>query len=109
MKRPSTSEDADDSANKVTKHAKASTPATPVVKDWRRPPCPKIDPAHTPMTFQIVDIDMYDGKPLPANPSIDSTTGFPKERPGMTQPNSTVRLMFVCVGSKKIMLKHADN
>jgi hypothetical protein len=60
------------------------------MNDWHRPPCPKITAKHTPLSFQIVDIDMYDGKPLPVNPALDNATGLPKERPGMTQANATV-------------------
>ena len=59
-------------------------------RSWRRPACPTLTPKHSPLAFQIVDIDMFDGKPLPSNPATDPATGLAKERPGMTQANCTV-------------------
>ena len=64
-------------------------------RDWRRPPCPVLNPSQQPLAFQIVDIYLYDGQPLRSNPAIDPATGLPKERPGMTQAGCIVPVLRI--------------
>ena len=64
-------------------------------QSWQRPDCPKMQPSNEPLTFQIVDIDMCDGRVLAKNPAIDPATGLNKSRPGMTQAGSTVRIFLL--------------
>ena len=65
-----------------------TTSAAAASKDlgWRRPERPRIRPSHDTIAFQIVDIDMCDGRPLAENPAKDPATGQHKQRPAMTDP-----------------------
>jgi DNA polymerase delta subunit 1 len=78
-----------------TKSSTAAGGASSGDVGWRRPQRPHLRPSHDTLAFQIVDIDMCDGRPLKENPAKDPITGIPKQRPGMTNPSATVPILRI--------------